>query len=101
MFPAWKTFEITHFWRGLTARTRQRTPVVGRLSENSSVYYAFGYHGMGLAAAFWAGSMLGRAVTEGDAALRRVPPPLRGPARPWRWPDPRAGILRRKYRRDV
>ncbi|MFP4004757.1 MAG: NAD(P)/FAD-dependent oxidoreductase, partial [Alphaproteobacteria bacterium] len=101
MFPAWKTFEIVHFWRGLTARTRGRTPAVGRMAKDASVFYAFGFHGMGLAAAYWSGGMLARAVTEGDSALRRIPPPLRGPARPWHWPDPRAGILRKNYRRDV
>lgn len=101
MFPAWKTFEITHFWRGLTARTRDRTPAVGRSAKDPSLLYAFGFHGWGLAAAFWAGGLLARAVTEGDGVFRRVPPPLRGPAPAWRWPDPRAGLLRRKYRRDV
>lgn len=101
MFPVWKTFEVTHFWRGLTARTRGRTPAIGRLKEDPSVYYAFGYHGMGLAAAYWSGGLLARAITEGGDVFRRIPPPLRGPAGPWHWPDPRNGILRKKYRRDV
>jgi hypothetical protein len=63
--------------------------------------FAFGFHGMGLAAAWWAGGLLARAAIEGESALRRIPAPLRGPALPWRWPDPRAGILKRKYRREV
>jgi glycine/D-amino acid oxidase-like deaminating enzyme len=58
MFPAWRTVEITHFWRGFVCLAFDKVPFVGALDEAKSVWTSIAYHGSGVAM----GSHSGREV---------------------------------------
>ena len=80
IFPHWKGIETSHYWRGLVCATRKRTPAVGQLDDDPSVYYAFGYHGNGVNTAPWTGRALARMIAGGTPNRALLPGPLRGPA---------------------
>ncbi len=82
VFPAWREVEISHFWRGLVCVTRKLTPSLGRLEEDPSVWYGFGYHANGVNTAPWAGMTLARLIAGSNRDLDMVPAAMRGlPAR--------------------
>lgn len=56
--PGWADVAIDYRWHGLVCFTRRLTPSIGRLSDDPSVYFAFGYHGNGVNTAVWAGREL-------------------------------------------
>lgn len=62
VFPAWHDIPVTHFWRGLVCMTRKLTPSIGRLPDDPTVWYGFGYHANGVNTAPWTGMRLARAV---------------------------------------
>lgn len=75
VFPAWRDVEFSHFWRGLVCLTPKLTPAVGRLEEDPSVYYGYGYHANGVNTAPWVGRKLAwmiAASNSGEAALPAV-----------------------------
>ncbi len=75
VFPAWKDVTFSHFWRGLVCLTPKLTPSVGRLEEDPSVYYGYGYHANGVNTAPWVGRKLAwmiAASNSGEAALPAV-----------------------------
>lgn len=78
VFPAWKTAEITHFWRGLVCMARNMTPAMGRLPDDPSVLFALAYHGDGVAASHGAGQLLAD-VLAGKKTETDIPQPMRGP----------------------
>lgn len=65
MFPAWREVGIDYRWHGLVCMTRRRTPAIGCLDDDPTVYFAFGYHGNGVNTATWAGLQLARWVASG------------------------------------
>ncbi len=75
MFPDWRDVEAEYFWRGLVCMTRKLAPSLGRLEEDPSVHYAFGYHANGVNSAPWAGRAVARAIAgskSGDAVTPSV-----------------------------
>ena len=78
LFPAWREVEITHFWRGLICLSLKLTPSVGRLDDDSTVYYAFGYHANGVNTAPWAGRALARAIAGSNSGQAMVPAVMAG-----------------------
>lgn len=78
VFPAWKTAEITHFWRGLVCMARNMTPAMGRLPDDPSVLFALAYHGDGVAASHGAGQLLAD-ILAGRKMETDIPLPMRGP----------------------
>ncbi len=74
MFPALKGIAIDYFWRGLVCMTRSFTPAIGRLEEDPSTYFAFGYHGNGVANAPWGGRALAHAISRSNTGEVRVSP---------------------------
>jgi glycine/D-amino acid oxidase-like deaminating enzyme len=80
VFPAWRNVEIDYFWRGFVCMSRRRAPSIGRLEDDSSVFFGFGYHANGVNTAPWAGcrlaAMLAGKADEADlpAVLRGLPP---------------------------
>ncbi len=90
VFPAWRDVPIAHCWRGFVCLTARLTPAVGRLDDDPSVLYGYGYHGNGVAMAPWTGRALARLVISADHMTelpavmtglpRRLPP---GPVRRW------------------
>ena len=57
-WPAFKGVEIAHKWRGLVCFTQSFRPSIGRMPDDKSVYFGFGYHGNGVNTATWAGREL-------------------------------------------
>jgi glycine/D-amino acid oxidase-like deaminating enzyme len=66
--------EIEYSWQGLVCFTRRLTPSIGRLAEDATVLFSFGYHGNGVNTAIWAGRELaawiaGHAGTDVPASI--------------------------------
>lgn len=82
IFPAWQGIEVQYFWRGLVDLTRKLTPSLGRLDDDPSVWYGFGYHANGVNSAPWTGRALARAICGSNSGELEVPAVMRGlPAR--------------------
>jgi glycine/D-amino acid oxidase-like deaminating enzyme len=92
LWPAFKGVETTHFWRGLVSLTRRRTPAIGRLPEDPTVFFAYGCHGNGVNTMPWAGQAIARLIRGANRDEDLLPGILRGPAP--RFPLP---ALRRWY----
>lgn len=92
VFPAFAGVETSHFWRGLVTLTMSKLPAVGRLPEDSSVFFAYGCHGNGVNTMPWAGKTLARLAAGANRDEDLVPGPIRGPTA--RFPLP---ALRRFY----
>ena len=91
VFPAWQDVGIDHFWRGFVCMSRSLAPSIGRLDDDDSVFYGFGYHANGVNTAPWAGCKIAEMVA-GKAQEADLPAVVRG--LPARFPLP---ALRLKY----
>ncbi len=86
VFPGWAQVEITHSWRGFVCMSLGRTPSLGVLPDDPSVFFALGYHGNGVAAAPWSGRMLAQVIGGKEdfsaipAAMREAPASIPFPA---------------------
>jgi len=78
LFPALAGVETAHFWRGFVCLTERLMPALGRLDADPSVWFAYGYHGNGVATATWAGRTVARLMTGANRDLAGVPAPIRG-----------------------
>jgi len=58
--------------------TERLMPALGRLDADPSVWFAYGYHGNGVATATWAGRTVARLMTGANRDLAGVPEPMRG-----------------------
>jgi glycine/D-amino acid oxidase-like deaminating enzyme len=96
VFPRWRGVETEYFWRGLVCLTRKLTPSVGRLADDPTVFYGFGFHANGVNTAPWTGRLLAGLVA-GRASEADVPAVMRG--LPQRFPLPalRLWYLRGAY----
>lgn len=94
VFPAWKGVPVTHFWRGLICGTSRRTPCIGCLDDDPSVWFGLGYHGTGVNTAPWTGRLLARQLTGNGHAAPRL---MTGLARPFPFPALRLWLLRAAY----
>ena len=55
IWPNWSNVEIEHKWHGFVCFTRRLTPSIGRLEDDSSIFFGFGYHGNGVNTSTWTG----------------------------------------------
>ena len=98
MWPQFAGIKYTHQWRGLVCFALNLRPSIGRMPEDPSVYFGYGYHGNGVNSATWSGRELAKwlAGSESGSGVvpRHLPALVRG--RPPRFPL--AG-LRRQYLR--
>ncbi len=98
LWPQFADLDYTHRWRGLVCFAANLRPSIGRMPEDPSVYFAFGYHGNGVNTATWSGREVARWLADpaaGDDVLpRHLPAIIRG--RPPRFP---LAFLRRQYLR--
>ncbi|MFQ3362645.1 MAG: glycine/D-amino acid oxidase-like deaminating enzyme [Woeseiaceae bacterium] len=60
IWPNWSNVEIEHKWHGFVCFTRRLTPSIGRLDDDPSVYFGFGYHGNGVNTSTWTGLQLAK-----------------------------------------
>ncbi len=58
LWPAWKHVQIDYRWHGLICMTLRQTPCIGRLPNDPSVFFAFGYHGNGVNTSTWSGKQI-------------------------------------------
>ncbi len=73
LFPAWKDVGIDYRWHGLICLTRRLTPAIGRLDDDPSVFFGFGFHGNGLNNATWTGKQLSDWIGRSRIGDRRKP----------------------------
>ena len=98
MWPHFKSIEFTHQWRGLVCVALSLRPSIGKMPDDTSVYFGFGYHGNGVNTATWTGRELAKWIA-GKASNNQhlpmhLPAIVRG--RPPRFP---IAFLRRQYLR--
>ncbi|MDX1500146.1 MAG: FAD-binding oxidoreductase [Woeseiaceae bacterium] len=93
VWPAWRDVRVDYRWHGLICTTASLCPTLGRLDEDPSVFFAFGYHGNGVNTATWAGGQLAEWLGTGRAPPG-LPAIVSGLSR--RYPLP---ALRRSYLR--
>jgi glycine/D-amino acid oxidase-like deaminating enzyme len=75
-FPEWRDIGIDYRWHGLVCLTRRMTPAIGRLDDDPSVFFAFGYHGNGVNTATWAGQKISDWLGGSRIGDRRAPDSL-------------------------
>lgn len=80
LWPHFRDVPVEYRWHGLICITMRLTPAIGRLDDDSSVLFAFGYHGNGVNTATWSGKQLADAVAAGSGRrlLDSLPVMLRG-----------------------
>lgn len=60
LWPEWRKIEIEYDWRGFVCFTSKLRPSIGRMPDDLSIYFGFGYHGNGVNNATWTGRELAR-----------------------------------------
>lgn len=81
LFPCWRDVPIDYRWHGLICLTMRLVPSLGRLQEDPSVYFAYGYHGNGVNTATWSGAQLAAWLASGRReAPSTLPAMLQGPS---------------------
>jgi glycine/D-amino acid oxidase-like deaminating enzyme len=58
IWPKWSDLTVEYQWHGLICLTGSLCPSLGRLDEDNSVYFGYGYHGNGVNTATWTGKKL-------------------------------------------
>ncbi len=98
MWPQFADLEYTHQWRGLVCFAMNFRPSIGRMPEDRSVYFAYGYHGNGVNSATWSGRELARWLAGSESGNSLLPKHLPGivRGRPPKFP---LASLRRQYLR--
>ena len=76
VFPGWRKVEIDYRWHGLICMTRRLTPAIGRLDDDPSVFFGFGFHGNGVNTATWAGQKISDWLGGSRIGDRRKPDSL-------------------------
>ena len=98
MWPQFADLEYTHQWRGLVCFALNLRPSIGRMPEDKSIYFAYGYHGNGVNSATWSGRELASWLAgknSGNSLLpKHLPAIMQG--RPPKFP---LAFLRRQYLR--
>jgi len=73
LWPNWSDVPLEYRWQGLVCFTRRLTPAIGKLHDDDSVSFAYGYHGNGVNTAIWAGRELAGWITKGGTAPGSIP----------------------------
>jgi len=73
LFPEWRDIGIDYRWHGLVCMTRRMTPAIGRLEDDPSVFFAFGYHGNGVNTATWSGQQVAKWLASSGSEDLKAP----------------------------
>ena len=96
MWPRLADIEYEYQWRGLVCLAMNFRPSIGRMPEDPSIYFGYGYHGVGVSTASWSGYELAKwmAGSKPDDQLlpEHLPAIIRG-----RSPKFPLAFLRRQY----
>jgi len=98
MWPQFADLEYTHQWRGLVCFALNFRPSIGRMPEDPSVYFGYGYHGTGVNSATWSGRELARWLAGNASSSELLPKHLPAIVR-GRAPRFPLAFLRRQYLR--
>jgi glycine/D-amino acid oxidase-like deaminating enzyme len=79
LWPAWSGVSVDYGWQGLICMTGSLVPSIGRLDDDASVYFGYGYHGNGVNTATWTGKQLADWV--GSGSEPELPEIIRGMGR--------------------
>ena len=93
IWPGWRDVDIEFRWHGLICFTATLRPSLGRLEDDPSVFFAYGYHGNGVNMATWSGKYLARWIAD-DRCPREIPDILTGLSRRFPLPKLRARLFR-------
>lgn len=66
LWPEWRNVDVEYDWRGLVCFTSKLRPSIGRMPEDLSIYFGFGYHGNGVNNATWTGRELAKWIATGN-----------------------------------
>lgn len=96
LWPGWMNVQIDYRWHGLICMTFRQTPCIGRLPDDPSVFFGFGYHGNGVNTSNWTGRQMADWLAGSSIDNAKVPASLPVMVRdlPRRFPLP---ALRRHY----
>lgn len=82
LWPAWRNIPFEYRWHGLICITLRLTPSLGRLQDDPSVLFAYGFHGNGVNTATWCGRQLAEWLAArgvaGDEPPKSLPVMVRG-----------------------
>lgn len=73
LWPEWRGVSVDYAWRGFVCFTSALRPAVGRLEDDPSVSYGFGYHGNGVNNATWIGKEIADWLATGNDANAVTP----------------------------
>lgn len=73
VFPRWRDIDIDYRWHGLVCMTSRATPAIGRFPDDSSVFFAFGYHGNGVNTATWSGQQVAKWIASTPTKDSKTP----------------------------
>ncbi len=76
LFPQWRDVAIDYRWHGLVCMTRKMTPAIGQFADDSSTFFAFGYHGNGVNTATWSGKQVADWLATSSIASNAAPASL-------------------------
>ena len=76
LWPRWQDIAIEYRWHGLICITLRLTPALGRLSEDPTVLFAYGYHGNGINTSTWSGKLLADWLAATGPRGERIPDEL-------------------------
>lgn len=93
IWPGWRDVAIEYRWHGLICFTATLRPSLGRLDDDPSVFFAYGYHGNGVNMATWSGRCLAQWIAD-DRCPREIPEILTGLSRRFPLPKMRARFFR-------
>ena len=79
IWPEWSGVSVDYGWHGLIAMTGSMVPSIGRLDDDDSVFFGYGYHGNGVNTATWTGKQLADWI--GSASSPPLPQIVQGMAR--------------------
>ena len=78
-WPEWRNAAIEYKWHGFICVTRRLTPCIGRLDDDDSVYFGFGYHGNGVNNSNWTGKQIADWIGSGQKTCpESIPALMRG-----------------------
>jgi glycine/D-amino acid oxidase-like deaminating enzyme len=97
IFPAWATVEFDYFWRGLVCMTERMTPALGRLNEDPTFWYSYGYHANGVNTAPMSGHLMAKWIAGSNEGEQAIPAVMRGDPGKIPFPGLRKAYLQTAY----
>ena len=72
-WPQFAGLEFDYQWRGLVCFGLGRRPSIGRMPEDRSIYFGYGYHGTGVSTATWSGREIAKWMVQESAGDEIMP----------------------------